>query len=452
MVKYPLNKNGIMGLQNAILGDSGIEMNEEFRGALGLMDNTSSNIFITGRAGTGKSTLLEYFRSVTKKNVAVLAPTGVAALNVGGQTIHSFFRFKPGITPDSVRRAFRHDAEMYRSLDAIVIDEISMVRADLMDCVDRFMRLNGKDMELPFGGVQMILIGDLYQLPPVVEDGEREMFRAHYKSPYFFDSHSFGSLNVQFRELKKHYRQREQDFITLLNAIRNNSITDEQIGRINSRVQASFEPKANEHYITLTPTNRLAEQINSERLLKVASSSYNYRAMVDGEFDKKVHPADEHLILKQGAQVMMLNNDAARRWVNGSMGEIIEMQRGRDGSWTILVRLLDGTQVMVEPHTWDLSRFSYDSASKRLVSRKVGSFTQFPMMLAWAVTIHKSQGKTFDNVIIDLGSGTFAHGQLYVALSRCTTMEGVVLKRPVERRHIMMDGRVVEFLDRYGKG
>ena len=438
-----------MGLQNAFTADSGIDVNEEFRGALGQMENETNNIFITGRAGTGKSTLLEYFRSVTKKNVVVLAPTGVAALNVRGQTIHSFFHFKPGITPDLVRKALRQDAEMYRSLDAIVIDEISMVRADLLDCIDRFMRLNGRDAELPFGGVQMILIGDLYQLPPVVQDTEREMFRTHYRSPYFFDAHSFAGLQIGFRELTKHYRQKEQEFIILLNAIRNNSITDAQIGQLNERVMPAFEPRRGEHYITLTPTNRLAEQINAERLARMPSSVYNYRAMVDGEFDRKVHPADEQLALKKGAQVMMLNNDNAKRWVNGSMGEILEMKRSQGGAWTVVVRLLDGTQVAVEPHTWELSKFFYDAAGKKLVSRKVGSFTQFPMMLAWAVTIHKSQGKTFDHVVIDLGSGTFAHGQLYVALSRCTRMEGVVLKRPVERKHIMMDGRVVEFLNGY---
>jgi ATP-dependent exoDNAse (exonuclease V) alpha subunit len=440
-----------MGLQNAFTGDSGIDMNEEFRSALGKMENTSSNIFITGRAGTGKSTLLEYFRSVTKKNVVVLAPTGVAALNVRGQTIHSFFRFKIGITRDMVRRAFRHDADMYRSIDAIVIDEISMVRADLLDCIDRFMRLNGKDSERPFGGAQIIFFGDLYQLPPVVQETEREMFKTHYRSPYFFDAHSFDELKMEFRELTRHYRQKEQEFLTILNAIRNNSITDAQIAQLNERVIPTFEPRPGEHYITLTPTNKLSEQINSDRLAKMTSPAYNYRAMVEGDFDRKVHPADEQLSLKKGAQIMMLNNDNAKRWVNGSMGEIVGMQRSQGGVWTIIVKLLDGTQVQVEPHTWDLNRFSYDAAGKKLVSRKVGSFTQFPMMLAWAVTIHKSQGKTFDRVVIDLGSGTFAHGQLYVALSRCTTMAGVVLKRPVEKRHIMMDGRVVEFLNKYVK-
>lgn len=439
-----------MSLQNAFLGGgSGIDMNKEFRGALEQMENTDNNIFITGRAGTGKSTLLDYFKSVTKKNVVVLAPTGVAALNVQGQTIHSFFHFKPDITPETVRRAY--GSVMYKALDAIVIDEISMVRADLLDCVDRFMRLNGKDAERPFGGVQMIFIGDLYQLPPVVQTDEESIFRTHYKSPYFFDAFSYADLSIRFIELKKHYRQREQEFIDLLNAIRSNAISDVQIKQLNGRVDPSFEPPDGMHYVTLAPTNRLADHINTERLSRIGGLPRIFKAHISSDFDKRVHPAPDSLELKIGAQVMMLNNDRRRRWVNGSMGEVIAMEGPMGWHGTITVRLLDGFDVQVEPHTWDLFRFSYDMPARKLVSRNVGNFSQYPMMLAWAVTIHKSQGKTFERVVIDLGSGTFAHGQLYVALSRCTTMGGVVLKRPVERRHIMMDHQVVEFLDRYVK-
>lgn len=436
-----------MGLQN-IFGSGGlkVDMNEEFRSALRAMESGNGCVFVTGRAGTGKSTLLEYFRSITTKNVAVLAPTGVAALNVKGQTIHSFFRFKPDITPDTVRHVTRQERAMYANLDAIIIDEISMVRADLLDCVDQFMRFNGKDAELPFGGVQLIFIGDLYQLPPVVPEAEEKIFRTHYKSPYFFDAHCFGKLSMARIELKKHYRQKEEEFIQLLNAIRNNAITDAEIARLNSRVDPVFAPKANEYYITLTPTNKLADQINSEKLAKIGGTSYNYTAYVGGDFDKRVHPADERLSVKVGAQVMLLNNDISKRWVNGSMGEVMAIENNPDGGM-ITVRLLDGSEVNVEPYTWELFRFSFNEPAKRLVSSRIGSFTQFPMTLAWAVTIHKSQGKTFDKVIIDLGLGTFAHGQLYVALSRCTTMSGVVLKRPVDRRHIMMDQRVVKFLD-----
>jgi ATP-dependent exoDNAse (exonuclease V) alpha subunit len=438
-----------MGLQN-LFGERGthLEMNEEFRSAIGAMESGNASLFITGRAGTGKSTLLEYFRTVTTKNVAVLAPTGVAALNVRGQTIHSFFHFKPDITPDTVRRTSRQNRSMYSALDALIIDEISMVRADLLDCVDRFMRINGRDADLPFGGVQLILIGDLYQLPPVVPSSEVEIFRTHYKSPYFFDAHSFRELRIRRIELRKHYRQKEQEFIGLLNAIRNNAISDAQIGQLNSRVDPTFEPAAGDHYVTLTPTNSLADGINEERLGRIGGPAYNFKAHVGGDFEKKAHPADERLSLKVGAQVMMLNNDGARRWVNGSMGEVTAIRDAADGNKSVEVRLIDGPveTVEVQPHTWELFRFSYNEQARKLISSRVGSFTQYPMMLAWAVTIHKSQGKTFDRVVIDLGAGTFAHGQLYVALSRCTTMGGIVLKKPVDRRHIMMDPRVTEFL------
>ncbi len=432
-----------MGLQSKIGTESNaVELNKEFRRALKLLENTPNNIFITGKAGTGKSTLLEYFRSITTKNIAVLAPTGVAALNVKGQTIHSFFHFKPDTTPDTVRRAY--NTGMYKALDAIVIDEISMVRADLLDCIDRFMRLNGKEPSLPFGGVQMIFIGDLYQLPPVVTEVEREIFNGPYKSQYFFDSYAFNGLTFEFVELTKHYRQKDKEFIDLLNAIRTNSATEAHLNEINRRYDPAFFPKDSEMYITLTSTNKLADAINDIHLSKIPRMSYTYRASITGDFNKKVLPADESLVLKEGSQVMMLNNDTSKRWVNGSIGKVV-----RIGDAGIEVRLIDGSEANVEPYTWELFKFSYDNVAKRLSSNKMGSFRQYPMMLAWAVTIHKSQGKTFDRVVIDVGSGTFAHGQLYVALSRCTTLEGIVLKRRIEKRHILTDGRIVDFLTRY---
>ena len=441
-----------MGLQN-VFGESGsaIDMNVEFRGALAAMENGSGSLFITGRAGTGKSTLFRVLRLRHHKDCGGYAPTGVAALNVWGQTIHSFFHFKPDITPETVHRVRGQFASLYKNLDTIIIDEISMVRADLLDCVDRFMRLNGRDESLPFGGVQIILIGDPYQLPPVVPNSESEIFRTHYQSPYFFDAHSFGLLSIKHIELKKHYRQKEQEFIEILNAIRNNSIADSQLAKLNGRVNPTFEPPPEAHYITLTPTNSLADTINSAHLSKISGQAYNYRAHISGEFDQKVYPSDERLSLKVGAQVMLLNNDINKRWVNGSMGEISEIRNFPDGNGSISVHMLDGSEVEVEPHTWEIYRFSYNEPAKKLVSSRVGSFTQFPMMLAWAVTIHKSQGKTFDRVIIDLGAGTFAHGQLYVALSRCTTIGGIVLKKPVEKSHIRMDYRVVDFLNSNGR-
>ncbi len=423
-----------------------IDLNENFRKALDLIENTGRNVFITGRAGTGKSTLIEYFRISTKKNVAVLAPTGVAALNVKGQTIHSFFRFKPDITIDTVKPLYQNQKAKYINLDAIIIDEISMVRADLLDCIDAFMRLNGKNSSLPFGGAQMIFIGDLYQLPPVVTEGEAEMFKGHYKSEYFFDSHSFKNLEIAFIELDKHYRHKDERFIGLLNSIRDNTAIDEHLDEINCRVDPSFTPGASEKYITLTTTNRLADDVNDAHMARLSGKEYVYIAKYEGDFEKKTTPADERLAIKVGAQVMMLNNDKSERWVNGSLGTVVSVIPKMIGQDSILVELTDGSVVDVTPFTWELFKFSYDSSKKKLEPKVAGRFIQYPMMLAWAITIHKSQGKTFEKVIIDIGRGTFAYGQLYVALSRCTTLNGIVLRKKIEKRHILMDQRIVDFL------
>ena len=425
-----------------------ININAQSHLALDIMENTSKSILITGRAGTGKSTLLEHFRSITYKNVAVLAPTGVASLNIKGQTIHSFFRFRPDITPDTVRSLNRYQKQMYEKIDAIVIDEISMVRADLLDCVDIFMRLNGKNRSAPFGGVQMIFVGDLYQLPPVVSASEAEMFKSHYKSQYFFDSHAFADLKIEYLELQKNYRQTDAGFISLLNSIREDIATDKSLDAINSRYQPFFSPQPSEKYITLTTTNALADSINQRHLDLLAGTTHIYSAKADPAFDKKVLPADEELKIKVGMQVMLLNNDKGGQWVNGSIGEVIGIAPGMNND-IINVRLNSGAEVEVLPNKWDLFKFSYDTKSTKLVSKSAGSFTQYPIMPAWAVTIHKSQGKTFEKVIIDIGSGTFAHGQLYVALSRCTTLEGIVLRQKIEKRHIMMDRRIVGFLRNY---
>jgi ATP-dependent DNA helicase PIF1 len=436
-----------MGLQDRLSGNGNrIELNSEFRKALNLLENTTQNLFITGEAGTGKSTLLEYFRAITEKNVAVLAPTGVAALNVKGQTIHSFFHFKPDITLDKVRPMGHFGSGMYKAIDIIIIDEISMVRADLLDCVDKFMRLNGRDSSRLFGGVQMVFIGDLYQLPPVVAEDEGEIFKTHYRSQYFFDSDSFENLPFEFIQLQKHYRQTDQEFIDLLNSIRNNSATPEQIKAINSRFDPSFVQDESDLYITLTTTNALADLINSQHLSAIKKKEYIYNALIKGDFNKKVLPADEVLTIKEGSQIMMLNNDKQKRWVNGSIGKIISIEGYDEDKDCIMVELVDGPTVEVEPNTWELFKFSYDVGTKKLKSDKTGSFMQYPMMLAWAVTIHKSQGKTFDKVIIDIGGGTFAHGQLYVALSRCRTLEGIVLKKKIDKKHILMDERISHFL------
>lgn len=426
-----------------------IDLNDQFRHALDLVENTSENIFITGRAGTGKSTLLSYFRRTTKKKVAVLAPTGVAALNVQGQTIHSFFRFKPNITTEKVRRirSGSDKENIYKKLDAIVIDEISMVRADLLDCVDRFLRLNGPRVDSPFGGIQMIFIGDLYQLPPVITSAEKEIFTSLYQTPYFYSAKVFDSLKMELVELEKIYRQHDEEFIHLLNSIRNKSITEDSLGLLNQRHMPDFEPSPGDFYLYLTTTNALADQINNKELAKLKSRLYTFTGTIEGEFGKEYLPTAIDLNVKVGAQIMMLNNDAYGHWVNGSIGEIIEITQGSNGENTIIAELADGETVEVTPYTWEVFRLFAEEGE--LQSEVIGRFTQYPLMLAWAVTIHKSQGKTFDKIVIDIGKGTFAYGQIYVALSRCTTLRGIVLKKPILKKHIWTDYKVMEFLTKY---
>jgi len=429
---------------------SNIELNEEFKRALELMEGTSKNVFITGKAGTGKSTLLEYFRDTTQKKIVVLAPTGVSALNVQGETIHSFFGFRPDITIDKIEKLLPKDAKIYKELDAIVIDEISMVRADLLDCVDKFLRLNGKKPNLPFGGIQMIFIGDLYQLPPVVTSKEKKIFTDHYESPYFFDSNVFKNLPVEFVELNKVYRQKDAKFIELLNQIRNNTITEQNLNLLNSRVGAPISQRESDFVVYLTTLNEMASKINNEYLDRLPGKAYQWLAQIEGEFEKNAFPTDYLLTIKPGAQVMMLNNDPQGRWVNGSLGRVLKVRYNRKEECVVIdVQFQAGNKEYVKPFSWELFHFKYNEETKKIETEIVGSFTQYPLKLAWAVTIHKSQGKTFDKVIVDVGRGTFAGGQVYVALSRCTSFEGISLKKPIRKGHIFTDWRIIRFLTRF---
>ena len=326
-----------------------------------------------------------------------------------------------------------------------------MVRADLLDCVERFLRLNRPHPSKPFGGLQMIFIGDLYQLPPVVSSAERGIFSNQYDSPYFFSSRIFSDpgFDMEFVELEKIYRQTEEDFIALLNAIRNRSVTDEDIVRLNRRCDSTFVPPDEDFTIHLTTTNDLAYMRNQEKLAQLPGRTYRYPGFLEGKFDKSHLPTDELLELKRGAQVMMVNNDANGRWVNGSLGRIAGVEKTPDAPDLLRVELQDGFKVDVAPYTWELFKLDFDERAGKLVTETIGSFTQYPLRLAWAVTIHKSQGKTFDKVVIDIGRGTFAHGQVYVALSRCTSFGGIVLKKEIKKSHIRMDWRVIRFLTRY---
>jgi ATP-dependent DNA helicase PIF1 len=427
---------------------SEIDINSEFRKALDFMEKTDHHIFITGKAGTGKSTLLNHFRRTTGKEVAVLAPTGVAALNIEGQTIHSFFNFKPNITLEKIKKVSGSDGRIYKEFDTIIIDEVSMVRADLLDCVEKSLRLNGPSRKKWFGGIQMVFIGDLYQLPPVVTTVEKEIFCHRYETPYFFSAQVFKeeTFDMEYIELEKVYRQTEPDFIALLNAIRNGTCTNEDIEKLNGNYRPGYLPPDDKFCITLTSTNDLAAERNLEKLDELSGDIMEFDGAISGRFDRSSFPTDGSLKLKAGAQVMLVNNDKFGRWVNGSLGMVVGIGEDDEGERAVLVDLQDGAIVFVTPHTWEIFEYLYDRSTKQIATRKAGSFTQYPLRLAWAVTIHKSQGKTFDNVVIDIGRGAFAHGQVYVALSRCASFGGIVLTKEITKNHIRMDWRVVKFL------
>ncbi len=417
-----------------------IDFNDAFLRGLDLMEGTRKNVLLTGRAGTGKSTLLNHFRARTQKRIAVLAPTGVAAVNVEGQTIHSFFGFRPDVTLNKIKRVDGKRALIFKELDTIVIDEISMVRADLLDCVDRFLRLN-VDNE-PFGGIQMVFIGDPYQLPPVMSASDRAIFKNTYPSPYFFDAKAFDAGAFEMVELEKVYRQKDGNFIRLLNAIRNNAADERQIAELNARHKGHFEPSPDEGYITLTTRNDDADKINDAHLDTLPGNAVTLKGRLQGRFNTEMLPCPLEIRIKEGAQIMLLNNDSAGRWINGTMARIDAIP---DDDEPIRVRLEDGSEEAVKPYKWDMFRYVYDRESGSIDSESAGSFTQHPFKLTWAVTIHKSQGKTFDKVVIDWGSGTFANGQAYVALSRCRTLDGLVMKTPLLKKHVLTDWRVSKY-------
>jgi len=426
--------------------DKNIEINTEFAAALDVLENTSRHIFITGKAGTGKSTLLEYFRDRTEKLVVVLASTGVSAVNVKGETIHSFFGFKPDITPEKVRKIrSRKRSALYKNIDTIIIDEVSMVRADLMDCVDVFLRLNGRDPDLPFGGTQMVFIGDMYQLPPVVPPSDRGLFGRRYESAYFFSSDVFKKIDLEYVELVKIYRQKDEKLIDILNGIRDNTISEEDLCMLNRSSDPCVNISDLDQYVYMAPTNRLSAGINRHQLRILNAEEYVYEAKVEGAFDSRFLPADPELRIKRGAQVMLIKNDEYGRWVNGTIGHLVDIKK-EDPDDILLVNLPDGDIAEIKPCKWEVFHFKYNPDIGEIESEVKGHVVQYPLKLAWAITIHKSQGKTFNKAVIDVTGGLFACGQLYVALSRCRSLKDIILKRPVRREHILVDRRIKNFL------
>ncbi|HPN67577.1 MAG TPA: AAA family ATPase [bacterium] len=435
--------------QTSHLIDQKIDINSDFIHALDRIEHAQSPLYITGQAGTGKSTLLKHFRANTNKKIVVAAPTGIAALNVGGQTIHSLFGFSSNVTPNEIKNSHLQKSrqKLFRQMEILIIDEISMVRADLMDCIDESLRCHLKN-DLPFGGKQIVMFGDLYQLPPVISSQEeREIFRTVYPSPFFFDAKIFIQLPIERIELKKIFRQNDQKFINLLNNIRHNQISDHDLNLLNSCYQPnSFD--SDEGYITLCTTNQTANEINNFKLSQLPGKPSTYSGTINGDFNQNNLPTEFVLSIKINAQIMMLTNDPAGRWVNGSMGQVVDIVTDCKTHQDILIVEIFGEKLVeVTPHTWEASRFYYDTDTQAINFDVAGSFTQYPLRLAWAITIHKSQGKTFDKVIIDIGRGSFSAGQVYVAVSRATSLDGLILKKPILKRHIWTDPQIVNFMN-----
>ena len=433
--------------------------NKEFQDALNLIQYTRQSVFLTGKAGTGKSTFLRYICEHTKKKHVVLAPTGIAAINAGGSTLHSFFKlpFYP-LLPDnpdfSLQRGRIHEFFKYtkphrkllEELELIIIDEISMVRADIIDAVDRILRVYSRNLREPFGGKQILLVGDVFQVEPVVKGDEREILNRFYPTPYFFSARVFNQIDLVSIELQKVYRQTDATFVGVLDHIRNNTVGATDLQLLNTRYGTQIEESEADMYITLATRRDNVDHINDKKLAELPGEPVTFSGEITGDFPESSLPTSQELVLKPGAQIIFIKNDFDRRWVNGTIGIISGFDPFEE---TLYVITDDGKECDVKRESWRNIRYKYNEEKKQIEEEELGTFTQYPIRLAWAITIHKSQGLTFSRAVIDFTGGVFAGGQAYVALSRCTSLEGIQLKKPVSRADVFVRPEIIGFAERF---
>ena len=436
--------------------------NDEFKKALQIIQFTRRSLFLTGKAGTGKSTFLRYISQTTKKKHIILAPTGIAAINAGGSTLHSFFKlpFHPLLPNDNrynvrnMRKTLRYSVEkskLIREVELIIIDEISMVRADIIDFIDKILRVYTRNMREPFGGKQLLLVGDIYQLEPVVREEDRNLLLPFYHSQFFFDAKVFSELQLVSIELTKVYRQTNPTFVKILDNIRTSHVTSADLDMLNRQVGAEIDNSPSSLSITLSTRRDTVEYINTTKLAEISGEATTFEGVVEGDFPENNLPSPLKLILKVGAQVLFVRNDKEKRWVNGTLGTVagFSVDMAENGESIVYVRTEDGLELDVEQEIWSNIKYSFNEKEQKIEEDVLGTFRQFPLRLAWAITVHKSQGLTFKNVKIDFTGGVFAGGQTYVALSRCRSLEGISLKTPIRREDIFVKAEVARFARNY---